>query len=65
MKKLTFLTFLFSFFSFSQAQATDWLNPYVGIDYAYTDAGYGNYPSKAFDDKTDSYILSSGIKVLP
>lgn len=65
MKRFAFFTFLFSFFSFSQAQATDWLNPYVGIDYAYTDAGYGNYPSKAFDDKTDSYILSAGIKILP
>ena len=65
MKKWTLLIFLLSFFTISQAQAAGWLNPYIGLDYAYTDAGYGNYPSKAFDDKTDSYILSAGIKVLP
>ena len=65
MKKLPVIAFLFSFFCYSQAHATNWLNPYVGIDYAYTDAGYGNYPSKALEDKTDSYVLSAGIKVLP
>ena len=65
MKKLSIIAFLLSFFSFSQAHATDWLNPYIGLDYAYTDAGYGNYPSKTLEDKTDSYVLSAGIKVLP
>lgn len=64
MKKLLTLTLLSSLISFN-AQATSWLHPYVGLDYAYTDAGYGNYPSKALQDKTDSYILSAGVKILP
>ncbi len=64
MKKLLSFTFLISLFSFN-AQATSWLNPYIGIDYAYTDAGYGNYADKTLKNKTNSYILSGGIKVLP
>lgn len=64
MKKLLSLTLLISLFSFN-AHATSWLRPYVGIDYAYTNAGYGNYTDKTLKDKTNSYVLSAGIKVLP
>jgi len=64
MKKLLTLTFAATLFSFN-AQAAGWLNPYIGIDYAYTDAGYGNNADKALKNKTDSYIVSGGIKVLP
>jgi len=64
MKKLLSFTFLATMLSFN-AQATSWLNPYIGLDYAYTDAGYCNYADKALKNKTDSYVLSGGIKVLP
>lgn len=65
MKKLIFFTLILSLFSATQASAASWLHPYIGIDYGYSKAGYGNYPSKAYEDKTDSYILSAGIKILP
>ena len=56
MKKLLAFSLLFAL-SAANAQAAGWLNPYVGIDYAYTD--------KALKDQTDSYVLSAGIKILP
>ena len=64
MKKLLAFSLLFAL-SAANAQAAGWLNPYVGIDYAYTNAGYGNYTDKALKDQTDSYVLSAGIKILP
>lgn len=64
MKKLLAFSLLFAL-SAANAQAAGWLNPYVGIDYAYTNAGYGNYTDKTLKDQTDSYVLSAGIKILP
>ena len=64
MKKLLAFSLLFAL-SAANAQAAGWLNPYVGIDYAYTNASYGNYTDKALKDQTDSYVLSAGIKILP
>ncbi len=34
-----------------------WRTPYIGLDYAYTDAGYGNYADKAL--KTKRILMSS------
>jgi len=56
MKKLLAFSLLFAL-SAANAQAAGWLNPYVGIDYAYTNACYGNYTDKALKDQTDSYVL--------
>ena len=64
MKKLSFLTLLFCLTAIN-AHAADWLHPYVGVDYAFSKAGYGNFADKILEDKTDSYILSAGVKVLP